>query len=59
MYNHFLELQDGRVLNTFTHRSNLIDDDGGRLGLRATLSTDQVRSPLEPLAHAAQAEAES
>ena len=40
MYHHFLRLQDGRLLVTFTHRSNMLDDDGAALGLRAALSSD-------------------
>ena len=40
MYPHFMRLQDGRLLVTFTHRSNLIDDDGAPLGLRAAVASD-------------------
>ena len=42
--NHFLRLQDGRILNTFTHRSNMLDDDDAPLGLRAALSDTEGKS---------------
>ena len=42
MYPRFLQLQDGRLLLTFTVRSNSTDDHG--LGLRAILSGDEGRT---------------
>ena len=39
MYARFLQLRDGRVLLTFTVRSN--STDGHSLGLRAILSSDE------------------
>jgi hypothetical protein len=42
MYSRFLQLRDGRVLLTFTVRSN--STDGHSLGLRAILSSDEGRT---------------
>ena len=39
-YSHMLRLHDGRLLMTWTHRSNLIDDDGFGTGSRGLLSYD-------------------
>ena len=39
-YSHMLRLHDGRLLMTWTHRSNLIDDDGYGTGSRGLLSYD-------------------
>jgi hypothetical protein len=39
-YSHMLRLRDGRLLLTWTHRSNLIDDDGYGTGSRGLLSSD-------------------
>jgi len=40
-YSHMLRLHDGRLLLTWTHRSNLIDDDGFGTGSRGLLSYDE------------------
>lgn len=40
MYTHFLKLADGRLLLTWTHRSNKFDDDGFGTGTRGLLSSD-------------------
>ena len=42
MFSHFLRLRDGRLLMTWTHRSNAIDDDGFGTGSRAILSDDEL-----------------
>ena len=41
-FSHFLRLRDGRLLMTWTHRSNAIDDDGFGTGSRALLSDDEL-----------------
>ena len=43
-YPRLTRLRDRRLLHTWTHRSNLVDDDGFGAGMRAVVSYDDRRS---------------
>jgi hypothetical protein len=43
-YASMTRLRDGRLLQTWTHRSNFVDDDGYGAGMRAVISYDDART---------------
>ena len=57
-YSHMLRLHDGRLLLTWTHRSNLIDDDGFGTGSRFPLTPEENRQHLELLRRVKKAQEE-